>query len=116
MPGITAELGFTKAEMGTVLMALKLAYGVGQFINGQLAGALSAAPVAGVGLLVSAGLNILFGWATALYFLISSGPATAMCRPSVGRPVFRVLANWFPVSRRGRAMGIIGTGYQLGGA
>ena len=37
LPGIQAELGYTKTELGTVLMSLKLAYGVGQFINGQLA-------------------------------------------------------------------------------
>jgi len=28
----------------------------------------------------------------------------------------RVTANWFPAVQRGRAIGIIGTGYQLGGA
>ena len=37
VPRITAELGYTKAELGTVLAALKLAYGVGQLVNGQLA-------------------------------------------------------------------------------
>src|SRR4030095_6469365 len=33
LPGIQAELGYTKTQLGTVLMALKLAYGMGQFIN-----------------------------------------------------------------------------------
>src|SRR5690606_12018364 len=28
-------------------------------------------------------------------------------------PSVRVLGNWVPVSRRGKAMGIVGTGYQL---
>ena len=37
LPGIQQELGYSKTELGTILMSLKLAYGVGQFINGQLA-------------------------------------------------------------------------------
>ena len=37
LPGLGKELGFSYAQLGTVLMALKLAYGTGQFINGQLA-------------------------------------------------------------------------------
>ncbi len=116
VPGITAELGFTKAEMGTVLMALKLAYGVGQFINGQLAERFPPRRLLAVGLLVSAGLNILFGWATALYFMIFLWACNGYVQALGWTPCVRVLANWFPVSRRGRAMGIIGTGYQLGGA
>src|SRR5207244_12033586 len=31
-------------------------------------------------------------------------------------PTMRVAANWFPALLRGRAIGIIGTGYQLCGA
>ena len=37
LPGLGAELHYSKTQLGTVLMALKLAYGAGQFINGQLA-------------------------------------------------------------------------------
>ena len=37
LPGLGAELGYNKGQLGTVLMGLKLAYAVGQFINGQLA-------------------------------------------------------------------------------
>ena len=66
VPGISAELGYTKAQMGTVLMALKLAYGVGQFVNGQLAERIPPRRLLALGLLASAGLNVLFGWVTAL--------------------------------------------------
>ena len=116
VPGITAELGFTKAEMGTVLMALKLAYGVGQFVNGQLAERFPPRRLLALGLLVSAALNVLFGWVTALYFMTFIWACNGYVQALGWAPCVRVAANWFPAKRRGRAMGIIGTGYQLGGA
>jgi len=116
LPGIQAELGYTKSQLGTVLMALKLAYGLGQFINGQMAEHWKPRKLLATGLLASAALNVIFGWATALYFLTfvwaCNGYVQALGWPSS----MRVAANWFPALQRGRAIGIIGTGYQLCGA
>lgn len=116
LPGLQAELGHTKAELGTVLMALKLAYGVGQFINGQLAERVSPRRLLALGLLGSAALNVAFGWATALYFLIFVWACNGYVQALGWPPTMRVAANWFMPGQRGRAIGIIGTGYQLTGA
>ena len=115
LPGMEQELGYSKAELGTVLMSLKLAYGVGQFVNGQLAERLGPRKLLAIGLLGSAVLNVFFGWFTSLYFLTfvwaCNGYVQALGWPST----MRVAANWFQASNRGRAIGIIGTGYQLCG-
>ena len=116
VPGITAELGYTKAELGTVLAALKLAYGVGQLVNGQLAQRFPPRRLLAIGLLASAGLNVLFGWATALYFMTFIWACNGYVQALGWAPCVRVTANWFPALRRGSAMGVIGTGYQLCGA
>jgi len=116
VPGISAELGYTKAQMGTVLMALKMGYGIGQFVNGQLAEQFPPRRLLAIGLLVSAGLNVLFGWVTALYFMTFVWACNGYVQALGWAPCVRVTANWFPIERRGRAMGIIGTGYQLCGA
>ena len=116
VPGITAELGYSKAELGTVLMALKLTYGAGQFVNGQLAERFPPRRLLALGLLASAGLNVLFGWATALYFMTFIWACNGYVQALGWAPCVRVVANWFPAVGRGRAMGIIGTGYQLTGA
>jgi MFS transporter, OPA family, glycerol-3-phosphate transporter len=116
VPGISAEFGFTKAQLGTVLMALKLAYGAGQFINGQLAERFPPRRLLALGLLASAALNVLFGWATALFFMTFIWACNGYVQALGWAPCVRVTSNWFPTSRRGRAMGIIGTGYQLCGA
>jgi OPA family glycerol-3-phosphate transporter-like MFS transporter len=116
LPGLQAELGFTKAQLGTVLMALKLAYGVGQLINGQMAEQWRPRKLLAVGMLASAALNVLFGWATALYFLTFIWACNGYVQALGWPPTMRVAANWFPALQRGRAIGIVGTGYQLCGA
>jgi len=116
LPGIGKELDLDKTQLGTVLMALKLAYGVGQFINGQLAERLPPRKLLALGLLASAGLNVAFGFGTALYFLTFVWACNGYVQALGWPPTMRVAANWFPPLQRGRAIGIIGTGYQLCGA
>jgi MFS transporter, OPA family, glycerol-3-phosphate transporter len=116
LPGIQEELGYSKSELGTVLMVLKLAYGVGQFINGQLAEYGSPRKLLAIGLLASAALNVLFGWSTALYFLTFVWACNGYMQALGWPATMRATASWFPALQRGRAIGIIGTGYQLCGA
>jgi len=116
LPGIQSELGYTKSELGTVLMALKLTYGVGQFINGQLAERVSPRLLLAVGMFGSAALNVLFGLETAFSFLLFVWACNGYAQALGWTPTMRVTANWFPAVQRGRAIGLIGTGYQLGGA
>jgi MFS transporter, OPA family, glycerol-3-phosphate transporter len=116
LPGISAELGYTKSQMGTVLMGLKLAYGVGQLLNGQFAERFPPRRLLALGMLASAGLNVFFGFATGLYFLTFIWAANGYVQALGWPPTIRVAANWFPALQRGRAIGIIGTGYQLCGA
>lgn len=116
LPGIGAELHLSKTELGTVLMALKLAYGVGQFVNGQLAERFPPRRLLALGLLASAALNVLFGFATSLYFMTFLWACNGYVQALGWPPTMRVAANWFSIGERGRAIGIIGTGYQLCGA
>lgn len=116
VPGICAEFGYTKAQMGTVLMALKITYAIGQFVNGQLAERFAPRRLLALGLLASAAINLLFGWSSALYFMTFLWACNGYVQAFGWAPCVRVTANWFPIERRGRAMGIIGTGYQLCGA
>jgi len=97
-------------------MVLKLAYGAGQFINGQLAEHWQPRKLLALGLLASAALNVVFGWMTALYFMTFVWACNGYVQALGWPPTMRVAANWFPPLQRGRAIGIIGTGYQLCGA
>src|SRR5204863_6859260 len=58
-------------------------------------------------------LNVLFGFATGLYFLTFIWACNGYVQALGWTPTMRVAANWFAPLQRGRAIGIIGTGYQL---
>lgn len=113
---IEGEFHYSKTQLGWVLLALKVAYGVGQLVNGQLAEHWNPRKLLAIGLLTSAALNVVFGWATALYMLIFIWACNGYVQALGWPPTMRVAANWFPPLKRGRTIGIIGTGYQLCGA
>ncbi len=112
VPGLQAELGYSKTEIGLVLGGLKVAYAIGQLVNGQIAEHIAARRLLALGMLGSAALNVIFGFATGLYFLLFIWACNGYCQALGWTPCVRVAANWFPVRRRGRAMGVLGTSYQ----
>ena len=116
IPGLKEELHYNPKQLGTMLMCFKLAYGAGQFINGQMAEHWRPRKLLAIGLLASAALNVVFGWATGLYFLTFVWACNGYVQALGWPPTMRTAANWFPAHQRGRAIGIIGTGYQLCGA
>src|SRR5829696_5984169 len=69
VPGMKAE-GLNDIQVGWILGAWKVAYAVGQLVNGQLAERMSARRLLAVGMLGSAALNVVFGLAEGLYSLI----------------------------------------------
>ena len=113
LPGLEAGLELSKTQIGFILGALKIAYGLGQFVNGQLAEKISPRKLLAVGMLGSAVLNVVFGFGAALYFLIFVWACNGYAQSLGWTPCMRVAANWIPFSRRGRAIGLIGTGYQV---
>src|SRR4051794_38908420 len=69
VPGLKSE-GFNETEIGSILGGLKIAYAAGQLVNGQLAERLPARWLLAAGMLCSAAVNVLFGLAEGLHFLI----------------------------------------------
>ena len=113
---ISTDLGLDPVQIGFIIAMLKPAYGVGQFINGQLADRFGARKLLAVGLLCSAALNILFGFSSVYWLLlflwVTNGYVQSMGWPSC----VKIMANWFPPHLRGTAMGLVGTSYAFGGA
>lgn len=120
VPGLKAPLaegglGLSATEVGSILAATKIAYAVGQLLNGQFSETFSPRRLLALGMFATAALNVLFGFGTALYFLIFIWAANGYAQALGWTPCVRVIANWFPVHRRGRVIGIVGTGYQVTG-
>jgi sugar phosphate permease len=118
VPGLKAAteaggLGLSGEQVGWILASLKIAYGVGQFINGQLSERMSPRVMLAIGMFGSAALNVLFGLSSGFYFLLFVWATNGFCQSLGWTPCVRVAANWIPIARRGHAIGIIGTGYQI---
>ncbi len=117
IPGLMEQYGLTRTALGGVASAFFVMYAIGQFVNGQLADSISPKRMIGVGLLVSmlANLAVLsFGGIAAVLTIIwgLNGLVQAMgWSPSV-----KIVDAWFPEHRKGRASGILGTSYIVGGA
>ena len=106
-------LGLSSEEVGWILAALKIAYGIGQLLNGQLSERISPRVMLAIGMFGSAALNVLFGLSAGFWFLLFVWATNGFCQSLGWTPCVRVAANWVPVERRGHAIGLIGTGYQI---
>src|SRR4051794_231090 len=118
VPGLKASiesggLGLSGEQVGWILASLKIAYGIGQFVNGQLSERISPRVMLAIGMFGSAALNVLFGLGSGFYFLLFVWATNGFCQSLGWTPCVRVAANWIPITRRGHAIGIIGTGYQI---
>jgi sugar phosphate permease len=113
LPGIEQEYGLSKQDMAIVLMGLKIAYAVGQLINGQLAERCSARVMLAIGMFASAALNYCFGFSHGLYLFLFIWTCNGYFQSLGWTPCVRVVGNWIEVERRGFVMGFVGTGYQL---
>lgn len=116
LPGIMADFGWTRADVGAIGTALFWAYAIGQFINGQLGDRLGARVLITIGLTVSALMNLLFGFSQALGVMIVIWAINGYVQSMGWAPTVKTLANWFPPRVRGKMSGRLGTSYILGGA
>ncbi len=117
IPGITQEFGISKTAMGAVLTALFTMYAIGQFINGALAEKIGARRLITVGILISAILNIVFGFTSGvLSAMILIWGLNGFFQAMGWAPTVKTVANWFPPKLRGRVGGIMGSSYQIGSA
>ena len=118
VPGLQAPagedgLGFSGEQVGLIMASLKITYGLGQLLNGQLSERVSPRLLLTFGMFGSAALNVLFGLSSGFYFLLFVWAMNGYCQSLGWTPCVRVVGNWIPPFRRGRAIGLIGTGYQL---
>ncbi|MDA1162126.1 MAG: MFS transporter [Planctomycetota bacterium] len=117
VPGLKASveaggLGLSATEISYILGGTKIAYALGQLLNGQFSEQLAPRKLLAIGMLGTALLNVIFGFGTALYFLIFIWACNGYSQSLGWTPCVRVLVNWIPVERRGKVIGFIGTGYQ----
>jgi OPA family glycerol-3-phosphate transporter-like MFS transporter len=114
---ISAEFGFSKAQMGTIITTALLAYACGLIVNGLLTDRLGGKRAMLIGAAGTICLNVLFGvasfWGLLGLFVAIRGLDGYM--QSFGAPgMVKVNAAWFRKNERGRFGGIFGFMINLG--
>jgi len=110
------EFGYSRTMMGGIMTAFLIAYAAGQFINGQLGDKFGARRLITFGILVSALLNIAFGFSPGITVMIAIWALNGYFQSMGWAPSVKTIANWFPPKVRGKMGGLLGSSYQIGNA
>jgi len=119
MPYLIEEHGFSKGQLGVALSAVSIAYGLSKFLMGSVSDRSNPRYFLMTGLLISAGVMFIFGfapWATEsisiiFILLFINGWAQGMGWPACGR----TMVHWFSGNERGRTVSIWNVAHNVGG-
>ena len=121
IPDILREhSGYTKAQLGTALTGLSIAYGLSKFLMGSVSDRSNPKYFLPLGLLLSSTLMALFGLVPAVYgslfaiigLSLLNGWVQGMGWPPCGK----TMVHWFSTRERGLKVSIWNTAHNIGGA
>ncbi|MDG6808776.1 phosphoglycerate transporter protein PgtP [Glaesserella parasuis] len=119
IPYLIDEYGFSKADLGTVAVALSLAYGFSKFIMGNVSDRSNPKYFITIGLLGSAIISLIFGLVPGV---LSSIPLMILLAALNGwfqgmgyPPGAKTMTNWFSRSERGAWWSWWNVSHNLGG-
>jgi OPA family glycerol-3-phosphate transporter-like MFS transporter len=105
IPGISEELGLSKAQLGWCSTALLWSYAIGQAINGQLADRFGGRSLMTLGGLLSFVMNWITSFAGGLAGVLVPWAGNGFVQSMGWAPGSRILSNWWDRIHRGRVYG-----------
>lgn len=132
MPALESELGLSKVQLGIFLTLNGIIYGLSRFVNGLLADRFSRKALMALGLILSAGVNILIGLSPqmdgVLHFLDEGGKATLGLAYFIGSlwlvngylqgmgvpPCLSLMAHWIKPSELATKQSIWNSSHSIG--
>ncbi|TDQ59629.1 OPA family glycerol-3-phosphate transporter-like MFS transporter [Mesocricetibacter intestinalis] len=119
IPYLIDEYGFSKAELGTVGVALSLAYGFSKFIMGNISDRSNPKYFITIGLLGSAVISLAFGLVpgvlSSIPIMIALAALNGWFQGMGYPPGAKTMTNWFSVSERGVWWSWWNVSHNLGG-
>ena len=116
MPLFLKDQGFSKTDLGWILTLFSVVYGFAKFLNGILADRANPRYFMAIGLVLSAVVNIVFGFSSGLMTFgvcwVLNGWFQGMGWP----PCARMLTHWYSPTELGTKWGIWNASHQIGGA
>jgi OPA family glycerol-3-phosphate transporter-like MFS transporter len=112
---IGAALHYDKSMIGDILAGTAIAYGLGKFVMGYFADRSDARKYVAVGMLLTAGLNFLFGATSNYWGHVFLWTLNGFVQGMGYGPCCRGLSHWFSVKERGTIFGLWNTSHNIGG-
>lgn len=105
IPGMQAELGLSKAQLGLASAVLLWSYALGQAVNGNLGDKFGGRRMMSAGAVMSCGLNWVVSFGQNLWSLMIPWGANGLAQSMGWAPGSRVLSNWWGHHERGKVYG-----------
>ncbi len=110
---------YTKAQLGTAMTGLSIAYGVSKFLMGSVSDRSNPRWFMTVGLLLSCAILFVFGFVEAVYASLTlmivlqtlNGWVNGMGWPPCGK----TMVHWFSTRERGRTVAVWNVAHNVGG-
>ena len=119
LPVVATEMGealsYTKDDIGNLLAATAIAYGLGKFIMGAVSDRSNPRIFMPLGLLLTALCNFAFGWADSYYVHLLLWTLNGFVQGMGWPPCGRSLGHWFSVRERGTAFAFWNIAHNVGG-
>ena len=103
--GIGKEFNVSKEDIGWAGAGMLWAYGIGQFINGNLADKFGARRMMALGGFLSFLMNWLTSFASSYLMILVFWTLNGFCQSLGWAPGSRLVANWWGKNERGKAFG-----------
>ncbi|MBN1851125.1 MAG: MFS transporter [Pirellulales bacterium] len=108
-------LVYDKADIGLLMAAASISYGVGKFLMGAVSDRSDPRKFMAAGLLISAVCNFVFGWVTGYWIHLTLWTINGFVQGMGWPPCGRSMGHWFSTSERGLTFSIWNTSHNLGG-
>ncbi len=111
---IARAFNFDSLQLGYIDTTHLAMYAVGQFANGVLGDKIGGRLLVGLGLLATAGLNVLFGAGQSFFVFLVSYGLNGFAQSAGWPGCIKTISQWFSAEERGTVMGFWCTCYQVG--
>lgn len=114
MPAMMAEEGWTALELGILSSVQFWTYAMGHLINGRLGEIVGVNKLIVIGMVLSAAMNMLIGFQSSLAVIVVLWGINGYVQSMLWSPGMALIANWWPGSKRGFAIGFANAFSGLG--
>lgn len=114
IPQLTAQFGYTKAELGFIASCFYAVYGAGKFINGYISDRSDARYFMTIGLLLSALVSFMIGFTEGIWALGILWVCNAWFQSMGWPPTARLISHWYSPNELGTKWALVSSSHQVG--